>query len=74
MSAYTARQYADATAYIACADPPDPGSTERAADYGYRTVPWPGPFDDAAARATAEGAPEPTTAEWAGAMPRWEVA
>jgi hypothetical protein len=62
------------TEYIACTDPTDPGSTERAADYGYRTVPWNGPFDDAAARAAAEQAPKPTTTEWAAAMPRWEVA
>jgi len=62
------------TEYIACADPSDPGSTERGADYGYRTVPWDGPFDDAAARTAAGGAPEPTAAEWAEAMPHWEVA
>lgn len=62
------------TEYTACTDPSDPGSTERHADYGYRTVPWAGPFDDAAARTAAEHAPEPTAAEWAEMMPRWEVA
>lgn len=59
---------------MACTDPADPGSTEKAADYGFRTVPWPGPFDDAAARTVAEHAPEPDDAEWADMMPRWEVA
>lgn len=62
------------TEYLACTDPSDPGSTEQAADYGYRTVPWAGPFDDAAARKAAANAPEPTVTEWAGAMPHWEVA
>lgn len=62
------------TEYVACTDPSDPGSTERGADYAYRMVPWSGPFDDAAARRAAENAPEPTVAEWAAAMPHWEVA
>lgn len=62
------------TEYVACTDPADPGSAERAADYAYRTVPWPGPFDDAAARKAAGNAPEPTVAEWAQMMPSWEVA
>lgn len=62
------------TEYLVCTDPSEPGGTEQTADYGYRTVPWPGPFDDAAARAAAGRAPEPTVAEWAEMMPRWEVA
>jgi hypothetical protein len=62
------------TEYIACTDVSDPGSTERGADYGYRTVPWNWPFDDAAARSAAEQAPEPTVQEWAEMMPNWEVA
>lgn len=62
------------TEYLACTDPTEPGGTERGSDYGYRTVPWSGPFDDAAAQAAAGDAPEPTVAEWAGAMPSWEVA
>lgn len=62
------------TEYLVCTDPSEPGGTERASDYGYRTVPWPGPFDDAAARAAAGRAPEPTVAEWADMMPSWEVA
>lgn len=37
-------------------------------------APWPGPFDDAAARAAAGRAPEPTVAEWADMMPNWEAA
>lgn len=62
------------TEYIACTDPTEPGGTERGADYAYRTVPWSGLFDDAAARTAAGNAPEPTVAEWSEAMPRWEVA
>lgn len=62
------------TEYLACTDPSDPGSTEQAADYGYRTVPCRGPFDDAAARTAAEQAPEPTVAEWAEMLPDWKVA
>lgn len=61
------------TEYIACTDPTDPGGTERGADYGYRTVPCPGPFDDAAARTAAQHAPEPDDKEWAEMMPGWEV-